>query len=56
MAIRKLKPMTPGQRHKVIGSFETITSSAQRSLRKVFISLAEEINWTYDHPQRRWRS
>ncbi len=35
MAIRKLKPMTPGQRHKVIGSFETITSSApEKSLVK----------------------
>lgn len=28
MAVRKLKPTTPGQRHKVIGTFETITSSA----------------------------
>ncbi|MDD3969088.1 MAG: 50S ribosomal protein L2 [Proteiniphilum sp.] len=27
MAIRKLKPTTPGQRHKIIGSFETITAS-----------------------------
>lgn len=25
MAIRKLKPTTPGQRHKIIGSFENIT-------------------------------
>jgi large subunit ribosomal protein L2 len=27
MAVRKLKPTTPGQRHKIIGAFETITSS-----------------------------
>jgi large subunit ribosomal protein L2 len=27
MAIRKLKPTTPGQRHKIIGSFDNITSS-----------------------------
>jgi len=27
MAIRKLKPTTPGQRHKIIGSFENITAS-----------------------------
>ena len=28
MAIRKLKPTTPGQRHKIIGAFDTITASA----------------------------
>ena len=28
MAVRKLKPSTPGQRHKVIGAFDTITASA----------------------------
>ena len=27
MAVRKLKPTTPGQRHKVIGAFEEITAS-----------------------------
>ena len=27
MAIRKLKPTTPGQRHKIIGSFDQITAS-----------------------------
>ena len=27
MAVRKLKPTTPGQRHKIIGAFETITAS-----------------------------
>ena len=27
MAVRKLKPTTPGQRHKIIGMFETITAS-----------------------------
>ncbi len=28
MAIKKLKPTTPGQRHKIIGTFETVTASA----------------------------
>lgn len=28
MAVRKLKPTTPGQRHKIIGTFEEITASA----------------------------
>ncbi len=28
MAVRKLKPTTPGQRHKVIGAFDKITASA----------------------------
>lgn len=27
MAVRKLKPMTPGQRHKIIGTFEEVTKS-----------------------------
>ena len=27
MGIRKLKPTTPGQRHKVIGAFDKITES-----------------------------
>jgi large subunit ribosomal protein L2 len=27
MAVRKLKPVTPGQRHKIIGTFEEITKS-----------------------------
>lgn len=27
MAVRKLKPVTPGQRHKVIGAFDTVTTS-----------------------------
>ena len=27
MAVRKLRPITPGQRHKIIGTFDTITSS-----------------------------
>ena len=27
MAVRKLKPTTPGQRFKVISAFETITAS-----------------------------
>lgn len=35
MAVRKLKPVTPGQRHKVIGTFEEITkSSPEKSLLK----------------------
>ena len=28
MAVRKLRPTTPGQRHKVIGTFDTITTNA----------------------------
>jgi large subunit ribosomal protein L2 len=28
MAVRKLMPTTPGQRHKIIGTFETITTDA----------------------------
>ncbi|MFB6343636.1 50S ribosomal protein L2 [Saccharicrinis sp. FJH2] len=28
MAVRKLKPITPGQRHKIIGAFDSITASA----------------------------
>jgi len=28
MAVRKLRPITPGQRHRVIGTFDTITASA----------------------------
>ena len=34
MAVRKFKPVTPGQRHKIIGTFEEITASVpdQRSL------------------------
>ena len=27
MAVRKFNPTTPGQRHKIIGTFETITES-----------------------------
>ena len=35
MAVRKLKPITPGQRHKIIGAFDTITASApEKSLVK----------------------
>jgi large subunit ribosomal protein L2 len=35
MAVRKLKPVTPGQRHKIIGSFEEITTSTpEKSLLK----------------------
>ena len=26
MAVRKLRPTTPGQRHKIIGTFEEITA------------------------------
>ncbi|NLX73136.1 MAG: 50S ribosomal protein L2 [Bacteroidales bacterium] len=35
MAVRKLKPTTPGQRHKIIGAFDSITSSEpEKSLLK----------------------
>ena len=27
MAVRKFKPITPGQRHKIIGTFEEITAT-----------------------------
>lgn len=27
MAVRKLKPVSPGQRHKIVGAFDTITAS-----------------------------
>jgi large subunit ribosomal protein L2 len=33
MAVRKLKPVTPGQRHKIIGAFDTVTATTpERSL------------------------
>ncbi len=33
MAVRKLRPVTPGQRHKIIGAFDSITeSSPEKSL------------------------
>ena len=35
MAVRKLKPVTPGQRHRIIGTFEEITASVpEKSLVK----------------------
>jgi large subunit ribosomal protein L2 len=35
MAVRKLKPVTPGQRHRVVGSFEDITyTTPEKSLLK----------------------
>ncbi|MBN2482500.1 MAG: 50S ribosomal protein L2 [Bacteroidales bacterium] len=39
MAVRKLKPVTPGQRHRVVGAFDDVTSSSPeksllRSLKK----------------------
>ena len=32
MAVRKLKPVTPGQRHKIIGTFEDITASVPEAV------------------------
>ena len=32
MAVRKFKPTTPGQRHKIIGTFKEITARYQKSL------------------------
>ena len=32
MGIRKLKPTTPGQRHKVIGAFDKITASTPETV------------------------
>ena len=37
MAIRKFKPTTPGQRHKIIGAFENITTN-------VLLQSAEDID------------
>jgi large subunit ribosomal protein L2 len=35
MAVRKLKPVTPGQRHKIIGAFDTVTTvTPEKSLLK----------------------
>jgi len=35
MAVRKLNPITPGQRHKIVGAFDTITASTpEKSLLK----------------------
>jgi large subunit ribosomal protein L2 len=35
MAVRKLNPVTPGQRHKIVGSFDTITATTpEKSLLK----------------------
>jgi large subunit ribosomal protein L2 len=35
MAVRKLKPITPGQRHKIIGAFDSVTASTpEKSLVK----------------------
>ena len=28
MAVRKIKPVTPGQRHKIVSTFDNITSAA----------------------------
>ena len=30
MAVRKFKPTTPGQRHKIIGTYEEITARGTR--------------------------
>ena len=39
MAVRKFKPVTPGQRHKVAISFDTITTSRpEKSLSLIHIS------------------
>ena len=39
MGIRKLKPTTPGQRHKVIGAFDKITASTPEKSLVVVISV-----------------
>ena len=41
MAVRKFKPTTPGQRHKIIGTFEEITASVPEK---------------YDNALHGWRS
>ena len=40
MAVRKLKPVTPGQRHKIISAFETITKDCAG---EILASTAQEI-------------
>ena len=32
MAVRKFKPTTPGQRHKIIGTFEELLHRYQKNL------------------------
>ncbi len=39
MAVRKLKPVTPGQRHKIIGTFEDITASVPEMVKNVILLL-----------------
>ena len=38
MAVRKFKPTTPGQRHKIIGTFEEITASVPEKSRENSVS------------------
>ena len=43
MAVRKIKPVTPGQRHKIAGTFETITSAVpEKSLLRPLLKGQEE--------------
>ena len=36
MAVRKFKPTTPGQRHKIIGTFEEITARVPEKSQEIF--------------------
>jgi large subunit ribosomal protein L2 len=42
MAVRKLKPVTPGQRFKVISGFDTITTSTPE---KSLLKPIKKIGW-----------
>ena len=39
MAVRKFSPVTPGQRHKVIGTFEEITASVPETVSYTHLTL-----------------
>ena len=38
MAVRKFKPTTPGQRHKIIGTFEEITEHRGKDIKLLVLS------------------
>ena len=55
MAVRKFKPTTPGQRHKIIGTFEEITARVpEKSL--VYGKKRSEEHTSYDKADLRARA
>ena len=46
MAVRKFKPTTPGQRHKIIGTFEEITASVPEKSNSVLL-ISREIKTVF---------